>query len=157
MCVHILKVVVATASFTNLSGRMYVGGASVVPTRLGHHVCNLRRGSHKCAELQHLWCRDGEINFQFILLEVVEKKMALRAREQWWHDHSVDTLNTVKGVTALGQKLGPSEAGKVAARRRWANPVYRSKRQAWLNNRTKHGRFKTQRPVEAINEEHGEG
>ena len=134
------------------SGRMYVGGASKISTRLAHHVCNLRRGSHCCAELQRLWTRDGEASFQFILLEAVEKKSAIRAREQWWHDRGSSTLNTVKGVTTLGQKLGPSEAGKAAARRRWANPAYRSKRQAWLDDRTEQGRFKPQVPVPALSE-----
>lgn len=76
----------------------------------------------------------------------------LRVREQWWHDQTRNTLNTVKGVTALGQKMGPSEAGKTAARRRWANPIYRAKRQAWLDDRTADGRFKPQRPVAALEE-----
>lgn len=137
------------------SGRMYIGGASKVSTRFSHHICNLRRGTHKCAELQSLWGRDGEENFQFILLEAVKSKSDIQAREQWWHNRTLRSLNTVKGVTALGHKFGPSEAVRAAARRRWANPSYRKKRQAWLNDRTDLGRFKPQVPTPALSE--GEG
>lgn len=117
------------------SNRMYIGGASFVSTRFAFHVCALRRGIHKCKELQQFWRQDGEEAFRYILLERCLNVRHLRDREQWWHEQTPNSLNTMKGVSPLGFRPGPSIVGKLAAKRRWANPEYRAKQEATVAHR----------------------
>jgi group I intron endonuclease len=120
------------------SGQMYIGGSTDMTGRFTHHRFMLRRGKHKCKALQDLWTRHGEESFEFRVLERC-KKDDVRSVEQRWHDNHPESLNTIKGVFRTGPS-GPSGPGSEAAKRRWARPEYRAKRQAWLDRRDE-GRF----------------
>lgn len=123
------------------SGQMYVGGSSDITGRFAHDRFMLRRGMHKTLALQQLWSKDGEAAFEFVTLERCDQQL-VREREDAWIK-GYPCLNTVKAAGVDGRR-GPSDAKKVAARKRWARPDYRAKREAWLARRDK-GRFTSDR------------
>jgi group I intron endonuclease len=67
-----------------LDGRVYVGSSVQCEKRLQYHQRNLRRGTHDNPYLQKAWNKYGENEFVCGILEKVEDKIWLRAREQAW-------------------------------------------------------------------------
>lgn len=121
---------------------MYVGGSVDITGRYTFHRFMLRRGLHKTKALQELWSLDGEAAFEFFTLERCLKNVLLE-REDFWIAQTPDRLNTMPSAVTGKHSGGPSEIKKAAARRRWARPEYRAKREAWLANRTHKGQFKS--------------
>lgn len=67
-----------------IDNKSYIGSSVNLNVRLGKHKNMLRRGIHKNNHLQNAWNLYGEINFSFEIVEIVEDKFWLRAREQAW-------------------------------------------------------------------------
>lgn len=67
-----------------LDGRVYSGSSVECEARLRHHRNDLRRGIHPNPYLQAAWNKYGENNFLFEVVEKVQDKIWLRAREQAW-------------------------------------------------------------------------
>ena len=68
------------------SGKCYVGSAVCIAHRWWGHRRRLERGNHHSAHLQHAWNKYGPDAFEFIVLERVERREDLIAREQAWID-----------------------------------------------------------------------
>jgi group I intron endonuclease len=118
--------------------RMYVGGSADITGRYTHHRFMLRRGKHKCSALQDAWNQYGEDQFSFETLERCDPEH-VREREEFWHQTSANTFNTIKEFFFRG-KRGPSAKVSAAAVRRWNKPEYRAKRANFLATR-RAGRF----------------
>lgn len=56
------------------TGEVWVGGAPDVSTRRNGVWFTLRMGGHSCASLQAAWKAQGEANFAFEVLEVLDDK-----------------------------------------------------------------------------------
>lgn len=68
------------------SGKIYVGSAVNLQERWRHHKSALRHNRHVNAYLQAAWEKHGENNFEFVVLEIVNDKSNLFAKEQEWID-----------------------------------------------------------------------
>lgn len=67
-----------------LDGKLYVGSSNGSVRRWQAHLLRLRKGNHHCRHLQFAFTKDGEANFVFLVVEVVEDPIFLLAREQFW-------------------------------------------------------------------------
>lgn len=65
------------------SGKIYIGCASNVRTRLNGHLYDLRRDNHNNSYLQRAWIKYGEENFIFEMIEKCDIS-DLHAREHYW-------------------------------------------------------------------------
>lgn len=74
-----------------VNGKVYVGSAVDVPNRWHEHRKHLRKGDHHSRHLQAAWNKYGEAAFVFEIVEVVERKDLLIAREQWHLDGAFGT------------------------------------------------------------------
>ena len=52
-----------------INGKYYVGSAKVICNRWREHKRTLKIGTHHCAYLQRSWNKNGECNFEFIVVE----------------------------------------------------------------------------------------
>ncbi len=84
------------------SGKIYIGCASNVRTRINGHLYDLRRDKHYNSYLQRAWIKYGEENFVF---EIVEKCDIndLHAKEHYW----VNELNCLDRT--IGYNLKPTD------------------------------------------------
>jgi len=84
------------------SGKIYVGCASNVRTRINSHLYDLKREKHKNSYLQKAWIKYGEENFVF---EIIEECTItdLHAREHYW----VNKLNCLDRT--IGYNLKPTD------------------------------------------------
>jgi group I intron endonuclease len=84
------------------SGKIYVGCASNVKTRINGHLYDLRREKHNNNYLQRAWLKYGEENFVF---EIIEKCSVndLHAREHYW----VNELNCLD--KSIGYNIKPTD------------------------------------------------
>ena len=76
-----------------INGKRYIGSTIMTFTkRLEHHRCLLRKNTHKNKHLQRAWNKYGEDNFEFSILEIVDKCCTLEI-EQIYLDACVDCYN----------------------------------------------------------------
>lgn len=80
-----------------VSDRRYVGSAVNITQRWRSHRSLLRMGRHHSRVLLRSWNKHGEEAFVFEVLEYVEDKTLLVAREQHW----IDALNSACPVTGF--------------------------------------------------------
>jgi len=57
-----------------IKGKIFIGSAENVPGILNRHKFELKMGIHRNRELQNDYNRDGEQNFEFTVLEIVNEK-----------------------------------------------------------------------------------
>lgn len=97
-----------------ITGKRYVGSAVDFYGRKRQHLSHLRRGIHHSPYLQRSWDKYKEENFDFIILETVEKKENLILREQWWIDNTPSEYNACKiAGSSLGIKRRPETLKKI--------------------------------------------
>jgi group I intron endonuclease len=87
-----------------ISGRRYVGSASRIDSRWRMHLKELRQGTHHSRVFQRSWDKHGEAAFSFDVLEFVEDKTSLVAREQFWID-ALGAHHTLRGLN-IAPKAG---------------------------------------------------
>lgn len=89
-----------------ITGKRYVGSATVFHRRWSLHKFFLRKGAHHSLKLQRAWKKYGEEAFVFEVLENCEKKDLL-LKEQYWIDALSSFCNgyncTGKAVSNLGK------------------------------------------------------
>lgn len=73
-----------------ISNKLYVGSSVNTKKRWREHRCSLRKGNHPAPLLQRAWNFRGADAFLFEVIEKVENKNQLAAREQYW----IDTLRS---------------------------------------------------------------
>ena len=67
-----------------VNNKVYIGSSVNIERRWYSHRYDLRCNKHNNKHLQNAWNKYGEDNFEFIVLEEVKDKSALRIREQYW-------------------------------------------------------------------------
>ncbi|MCX6059455.1 MAG: GIY-YIG nuclease family protein [Chloroflexi bacterium] len=65
------------------NGKFYIGSAIDMHDRCEHHRSSLRWKNHINSHLQCAWDKYGENNFEFAVLEPVEKSRLLKAEQEW--------------------------------------------------------------------------
>jgi group I intron endonuclease len=65
------------------TGKIYIGSAVNLPARWGQHQSSLRQGKHKNIYLQNAWDRYSEADFEFSVLEYVDRASLLIAEQRW--------------------------------------------------------------------------
>ena len=86
-----------------INGHKYVGSAKNFYKRKALHLRQLHKNDHHSYYLQAAWNKYGEENFEFLILEKLEKVTDLIPREQWWIDNSNSEYNICK---IAGNSLG---------------------------------------------------
>lgn len=81
------------------SGKIYIGCASNVRTRINGHLYDLRKDKHNNSYLQRAWTKYGEENFIFEMIEKCDISN-LHAREHYW----VNELNCLDRSTGYNLK-----------------------------------------------------
>lgn len=89
-----------------VSGRVYVGSAIALATRLIVHEVALRAGKHHSIRLQRSWAKHGAGAFAFTVLELVEDVAGLLDREQHWIDR-LDAASPKLGFNVLPKAGSP--------------------------------------------------
>lgn len=84
------------------SGKIYIGCASNVRTRINGHLYDLRKEKHHNSYLQRAWIKYGEENFVFEIIEKCDIN-DLHAKEHYW----VNELNCLD--RAIGYNLKPTD------------------------------------------------
>lgn len=80
-----------------INGKRYIGSTSInFNKRLVHHLNELRRNNHKNVYLQNSWNKYGEYNFEFNILEVVDKCRTLEVEQSY-----LDTLKPEYNINPL--------------------------------------------------------
>lgn len=99
------------------NGRMYIGSARELKRRWREHVYKLARGRHSSPSLQASWRKRGKDAFSFDVVEFVEDKNSLLAREQVWIDFWRPYYNVARVAAApmLGRKHSPETIKKMSA------------------------------------------
>lgn len=110
----------AIYSITNtVTQKVYVGSACHFKRRWSGHLTHLRRGTHQNMKLQNAWSKYGEPAFVFAVLELVEDKSNLIAREQHWMDVLCAVAHGYNIAPRAGSPLGMKHSAetrkKVAA------------------------------------------
>jgi group I intron endonuclease len=90
------------------TGKIYIGSAVNLRDRWYRHRWSLNRGHHRNPHLQQAWIKYGEANFEFSILEFVEKDHLL-AVEQVWINKTGCTDRTL-GFNAYDIAGSPGEA-----------------------------------------------
>jgi len=85
-----------------ISGKIYIGCASNIRTRINGHLYALRRDRHKNSYLQKAWTKYGEKNFIFEMIEKCDITN-LHAKEHYW----VNELNCLD--RSIGYNLKPTD------------------------------------------------
>ena len=94
---------------------MYVGSAVVVNRRWNAHRCNLRAKKHHCLHLQNAHLKYGEDAFDWEIIEFVEDKQKLIAREQFWINFFRPTYNKrIVANSCLGIKRSEESRQRMA-------------------------------------------
>lgn len=102
-----------------VSGRIYIGSSGLLRKRVRQHNSELVRGIHKNPKLQHSWSLHGEHCFEFFVVEYVDNKEDLIAREQYWIDcadaSSDENYNILKiAGSSLGQVRSAETRAKIS-------------------------------------------
>lgn len=98
----------------------YIGQTINKNTRKWRHFNELKNGSHPNQHLQNSYNKNGEENFEFIILEKVEDYSKIKERENFWID-KIGYYNIDKGrsgFTPLALKnMSEAQKGKTSSRR----------------------------------------
>lgn len=84
------------AIVNNVTYDMYIGSAVAVNRRWAAHRSNLRNGKHHCKHLQNAFRKYGADAFDWEIVQFVEEKTDLIAKEQFWIDFFRPTYNKRK-------------------------------------------------------------
>jgi group I intron endonuclease len=69
-----------------INDKYYIGSAINLSKRRSNHFSDLRRNVHSNIHLQRAYNKYGEMNFKFILVELVDDSTTILAREQYYID-----------------------------------------------------------------------
>jgi group I intron endonuclease len=83
-----------------INGHRYVGSAIDISDRWRKHKYELRKGTHHSKYLLNSWKKNGEDNFDFIVIEECEIDKLIE-REQFYLDQSFPEYNTNKIAGSL--------------------------------------------------------
>ncbi len=142
-------------TITNLKNhRIYVGSAVLIERRWKTHASMLRRGAHPSKWLQSAWTKHGEEHFLFAIVEYVERREDLIAREQSWIDRlsAFGPLGynlTPRAGSQLGFKMSDEAKAKMARAKLGATRVFSEEHRARLSEANRR-RFPTLQPMKCV-------
>ena len=67
-----------------VNNKIYVGSSINIESRFKSHIAELNKNSHNNRYLQRAWNKYGADSFEFSIIELVDDKDILRAREQYY-------------------------------------------------------------------------
>jgi group I intron endonuclease len=117
---------------------MYIGSAVNIARRWRVHKHYLNKGTHPSKHLQNSFNKNKSVNFSFEVVEFVEDKAKLIAREQVWIDFFNPAYNKRKiADSCLGVKRSDESRAKMSAAQKGKkqNPETIAKRSAALKGR----------------------
>lgn len=103
-----------------VNGKKYIGSAVNLKFRWVKHLVELRSSTHHSQKLQSSWKKHGESAFQFSVLEYVDDRAKLLAREQFWLDGFQPHLTGYNMIPTAGSHLGVKRSDESKARMRLA-------------------------------------
>jgi group I intron endonuclease len=107
-------------SITNIvNGKKYIGSACALKSRIRTHRARLNLKKHHSSKLQNSWNKHGSQSFIFEVIEYVNDKTNLIAREQFWIDkYEAATIHGYNIAPIAGSSLGikHTEAHKAKVR-----------------------------------------
>lgn len=98
------------------SGKLYIGSAINIDARFVSHKKMLRGNRHHSAKLQRAWNKYGATSFTFDVIEYVEDRSVLLAREQAWLDHHAAAQCGYNINPTAGSNLGRKWSEETRAR-----------------------------------------
>jgi group I intron endonuclease len=103
-----------------LTGDFYIGSTSLsFKRRFIQHQSDLRKGKHRNIHLQRAYNRDGEQNFQYMILEILEDNLIIIQREQWHLDQKPSyNIATIAENNAKGRKATPEQRRRMSEARK---------------------------------------
>lgn len=115
------------------TGRIYVGSAKEVRSRLYQHLNALLAGKHHSRYLQNAWRKYGLASFGVVLLEggVAQKKLI--EREQFWIDHldsyekGFNARPKAESMVGVQWSKSQNEARRQSNLKAWSNESLRRK------------------------------
>jgi group I intron endonuclease len=97
--------------------KFYVGSAVNYRNRWAEHRRRLNAGSHHCIHLQRSWDKYGQNDFEFCLVEFVEKENLIMIEQRWidaYWDNGV-LLNSCRiAGSVLGRKHSQEAKNKIS-------------------------------------------
>lgn len=115
------------------SGRAYIGSTCNVEKRLYEHRRLLRQGKHHSPLLQNCWNKYGEDSFEFLILETVEDRIFLLAREQFTLWRNAD--RSLNCASACGTPKGVKRSAETRAKLSAITKARGNPEKAWAGNR----------------------
>jgi group I intron endonuclease len=130
-----------------LTNEVYIGSTSRLDKRIEIHKLDLHKNKHHSYLLQESFNKYGEENFLIEILEIVDNKLDLTKREQYYIDSYNSVFNICKNSeTSDGVKRRPVTIEKVRKANlglvhpKWRNDI-KSKAQGGENHWTKKKKF----------------
>lgn len=115
------------------SGRAYIGSTVNHDKRLKEHRRLLRLGKHHSPLLQNCWNKYGEDAFEFLILETVEDRIFLLAREQFTLWRNAD--RSLNCAPACGTPKGVKRSAETRAKLAAITKARGNPEKAWAGNR----------------------
>ena len=82
-------------------GKFYLGSSTMkILKRIQHHCCQLKKNNHKNKHLQNAWNKYGEENFEFIILENLEKNKCLEREQELLNQIGIDNLYNINPLAS---------------------------------------------------------
>jgi len=103
------------------NGKVYVGSGQDLERRKVEHLRFLNTGTHSNLHLQAAWNLYGATAFEFVVIELIEDLLWLRARESAWILR-LQANNPAHGYNTTGDGWSPSPTtpeARAALRRAW--------------------------------------
>lgn len=111
----------------SVNGKKYIGSAVNLKRRMQKHFSELDRGSHHSSKLQRAWVKHGSQSFAFSVLEYIENKADLVAREQYWIDDAMASTDAGYNVApTAGSILGVKRTTATLEKMRASGLKYRA-------------------------------
>lgn len=111
-----------------ISNNCYIGSSIDIIRRLRAHLTQLRGNRHHNHRFQGAWNKYGEINFRFLIIEIVPDDIQVTAREDAWFAFLSPTYNissTSAATPMLGRKHRPESIALMSEKKKgksiWPN------------------------------------
>lgn len=104
--------------FTNkTNGKIYIGSSQNLRTRYFKHIGLLKNNKHHSNHFQNAWNKYGENNFNYEIVECVEKIEFLLNREQYYLDNLLFANEYINKLNSkflkLGYNINPSASNRL--------------------------------------------
>lgn len=106
------KVIIGIYKISNkINGKVYIGESLDIEKRWAEHISSLDNNKHHSYKLQSDWARFGKDNFDFVIVEEVEKKESIYKTTmqliyvEWKYINEYDSINNGYNVEDTMSKI----------------------------------------------------